>query len=43
VDGKKVIIKKVGTDTRFCLTVTGGGSIGECGRLSRPIWVLSTL
>ena len=25
--------------TTQCLAVTGGGSVGECGRLSQPSWV----
>ena len=28
--------------TRY-LAVTGGGSVGECGRLSQPSWILGTL
>jgi len=31
------------TTTILCLAVTGGGSVGECGRLSHPSWLLGTL
>ena len=29
--------------TTQCLTVTGGGSVGTCKRLSQPSWLLGTL
>ena len=29
--------------TTRCLAVTGGGSVGECGRLSQPSWLLGVL
>ena len=29
--------------TTRCLAVTGGGSIGECGRLRQPSWILGAL
>jgi len=30
-------------DIQMCLVVTGGGSVGKCGRLSRPSWLFSAL
>jgi len=29
--------------TTECLAVRGGGSVGECGRLSQPSWLLGAL
>jgi len=29
--------------TTRCLAVTGGGSVDECGRLSKPSWLLDAL
>jgi len=29
--------------TTRCLTVTGGGSVGECDRLCQPSWLLGLL
>ena len=29
--------------TTRCLVVTGGSSVGECGRLSQPSWLFGTL
>jgi len=30
-------------DRDWCLAVTGGGSVGKCGRLSQPSWLLGAL
>ena len=31
------------SDPMHRYTVTGGGSVGECSRLSQPSWLLSTV
>jgi len=37
------LIRLIWNMTTHCLAVTGGGSIGKCGRLSQPSWVSGRL